>query len=78
ELVVHGWDLGVSQGTPPALTRPELAAIEDELPRFGANMYTTGLFKQPVEVPEGADRQTKLLARMGRAATVSSAEMGWG
>ena len=35
---------------------------------FGDHAYDEGVFKQPVDVPQDADRQTRLLARMGRRA----------
>jgi uncharacterized protein (TIGR03086 family) len=66
DLVVHGWDLGSSQGAPTEFTDTDMDAMEAAFVGFGDHAYDDGVFKQPVDVPEDADRQTKLLARMGR------------
>lgn len=68
DLVVHGWDLASSQGTPTTFTDADMDAMEQAFVGFGDHAYDDGVFKQPVDVPEDADRQTRLLARMGRRA----------
>jgi len=68
DLVVHGWDLGSSQGRPTTFTDADLAALEAAFDGFGEHAYDEGVFRGPVEVPADADRQTRLLARMGRRA----------
>lgn len=68
DLVVHGWDLASSQGTPTTFTDADMDAMEQAFVGFGEHAYDDGVFKQPVDAPEGADRQTQLLARMGRTA----------
>jgi uncharacterized protein (TIGR03086 family) len=68
DLVVHGWDLGSSQGAPPTFTDTDMELMEAALAGFGDHAYDDGVFKQPVDVPADADRQTRLLARMGRRA----------
>ena len=68
DLVVHGWDLGSASGRPTTFTDAEMDAMEAALVGFGEHAYDDGVFKQPVDAPEGADRQTRLLARMGRRA----------
>ena len=68
DLVVHGWDLGSSQGRPTTFTDADLAALEAAFEGFGDHAYDEGVFRRPVEVPADADRQTRLLARMGRRA----------
>jgi uncharacterized protein (TIGR03086 family) len=67
DLVVHGWDLGSSQGSPTTFTESDLDALDAAFVGFGDHAYDEGVFKQPVDVPEDADRQTRVLARMGRA-----------
>jgi len=66
DLTVHAWDLARATGGDTALD-PELAAAawryaESHLGEDGV----PGLFAAPVDVPPGADLQTRLLARFGR------------
>lgn len=68
DLVVHGWDLASAGGRPTTFTDADMDAMEKAFVGFGEHAYDDGVFKQPVDVPEDADRQTKLLARMGRRA----------
>jgi uncharacterized protein (TIGR03086 family) len=68
DLVVHGWDLGAASGRPTTFTDADMDAMDAAFVGFGEHAYDDGVFKQPVDAPEGADRQTKLLARMGRRA----------
>jgi uncharacterized protein (TIGR03086 family) len=66
DLVVHGWDLGSAGGTPTAFTDTDMDTLEAALEGFGEHAYDDGVFHQPVAVADDADRQTKILARMGR------------
>jgi len=68
DLVVHGWDLGSASGRPTTFTDADIDAMEAAFVGFGDHAYDDGVFKQPVEVPDDADRQTRILARMGRRA----------
>lgn len=68
DLVVHGWDLGVSNGRPTTFSEADIDAMEHAFEGYGDHAYDEGVFRRPVEVPEDADRQTRLLARMGRRA----------
>lgn len=68
DLVVHGWDLGSASGRPTTFSDADLDAMEAAFAGFGDHAYDEGVFRQPVDAPEGADRQTRLLARMGRRA----------
>jgi uncharacterized protein (TIGR03086 family) len=68
DLVVHGWDLGAASGRPTTFTDADMDAMDAAFVGFGEHAYDEGVFKQPVDAPEGADRQTQLLARMGRRA----------
>lgn len=68
DLVVHGWDLGSASGRPTTFTDADMDAMERAFVGFGDHAYDEGVFQQPVDAPEGADRQTQLLARMGRRA----------
>lgn len=68
DMVVHGWDVATSQGRPTTFSEADMDAMERSFDGFGEAMYTTGVFRPGVEAPAGADRQTRLLARMGRRA----------
>ena len=68
DMIVHGWDLGSSQGAPTTFTEADMAALEEAMEGYGEHAYDDGVFGRPVEVPADASRQTKLLARMGRQA----------
>lgn len=72
DLLVHGWDLGSSNGRPTAFTESDLDAIEAALEGFGDHAYDDGVFGRPVDAPHDADRQTRLLARMGRRSPVTA------
>lgn len=72
DLVVHGWDLASSQGTPTTFTESDMDKMEASFAGFGEAMYAPGVFSEELPVPDDAPRQTRLLARMGRRS--SSAE----
>ena len=67
DLVVHGWDLARAtsgdERIDPALL-PAAATLADRLPDDGV----PGLFDPPLEVPDGAPEQVRVLARCGRRA----------
>jgi uncharacterized protein (TIGR03086 family) len=66
---VHGWDLARALGRPAELD-PETAS--HLLPRMRAQeglIRASGMFAPGIEVPEGADDATQLLALLGRGAT---------
>ncbi len=66
DVVIHGWDLAKATGQSTALD-PELVeacwrVIEPQL----AGLAASGAFATGVEVPPGADLQTRVLASLGR------------
>jgi uncharacterized protein (TIGR03086 family) len=67
DLVVHGWDLARATGgderIDPALLGAA-AVLADRLPDDGL----PGLFDPPLDVPDGAPEQARVLARYGRRA----------
>lgn len=67
DLLVHRWDLARSQGLVVEFTDAELDRIVASLDAFGDQAYAPGIFGPAVDVPADADRQTRLLARTGRA-----------
>ncbi|MFC0249433.1 maleylpyruvate isomerase N-terminal domain-containing protein [Citricoccus parietis] len=68
DLIVHRWDLATSQGADHRLSDDELAEVDAAVDGYGAAAYGPGIFKDPVQVPEDADRQARVLGRTGRAA----------
>ena len=66
DVLIHGWDVASSTGQDTTLD-PELVEACFEVIEPQIDMLTgTGVFGTPVEVPEGASRQTQLLAVLGR------------
>lgn len=68
DLVVHGWDLGSANGRPTTFTDDEMDTMDTAFVGFGDHAYDEGVFQQPVDVADDADRQTRILARTGRRA----------
>jgi len=69
DLVVHRWDLASAAGLEERLDDSELSMIESAADGFGEHLYDDGVCKPAVQTPAGADRQTRVLARLGRRAT---------
>lgn len=67
DLLAHRWDLAAASGTPVAFTDDELGLLELGLDRLGPMLYDSGASKPPLDVPADASRQTRALARLGRA-----------
>jgi len=66
DLVVHRWDLARSQGRENRFDAQELALLDASVDAWGEHAYAPGIFGPALEVPGGADGQTRVLARMGR------------
>lgn len=66
DLLVHRWDLASALGVDAGLTDAELDAIEAPLPMFGDQLYSPGICQSPLDAPPDADRQARVLARLGR------------
>ncbi|WP_030855781.1 TIGR03086 family metal-binding protein [Streptomyces sp. NRRL F-4474] len=66
DCVVHTWDLcrgiGADDRLPDTLVE---FSIKEVMPYAGA-LAAGGMYAEPVEVPAGADAQTRLLAMVGR------------
>ncbi|RBY95648.1 TIGR03086 family protein [Blastococcus sp. TF02-8] len=67
DMQVHRWDVARAVGADPGLTDEELDRMEAGADSFGDTLYMDGICRPPVEVPPGADRATRALARLGRA-----------
>jgi uncharacterized protein (TIGR03086 family) len=66
DVLIHGWDVAVSTGQDTVLD-PELVEACLEVIEPQRDMLTgSGAFGTPADVPEGANRQTELLAVLGR------------
>ena len=68
DLIVHRWDLARSQGIDERFTDAEMDQVEASLESFGDRAYTPGILAGPLPVDDGASRQERLLARLGRRA----------
>ena len=67
DLVVHRWDVATAAGLDERIAQDELAFAEACADGFGESLYSEGICRPGVEVSADADRQTRLLARVGRA-----------
>ncbi len=68
DLVVHRWDLGRAVGADVTWTEAERAFVGSELEGFGEQLYAEGICKPALDPPDGADEQTRVLAKLGRRA----------
>jgi uncharacterized protein (TIGR03086 family) len=68
DMVVHRWDVARAVGADGALTDEELDRVEAGADSFGPNLYMDGICRPAVDVPGDADRDVRVLARLGRAA----------
>lgn len=68
DMVAHRWDVARATGSDEAFTDAELDQLELQLDGYGDAAYAPGVFEPALDAPPGADRQVRLLARMGRRA----------
>jgi hypothetical protein len=68
DLVVHRWDLATAAGLDERLTEAELDLVDRSADGFGEHLYAEGVCQPALTVPDGADRQERVLARLGRRA----------
>ena len=68
DMVVHRWDVARAVGADASFTDEELDRIEAGADSFGPALNMDGICRPAVEVPEHADRDVRVLARLGRAA----------
>lgn len=67
DMFVHRWDIATGAGLDDTFTDAEIAAVEAGADSFGDSLYMDGVCAPGVEVPDEADRATRLLARLGRS-----------
>jgi uncharacterized protein (TIGR03086 family) len=68
DMLVHRWDVAQAVGADAGLTEEELDRIERGADGFGDALYLDGVCRPGVEAPADADRQARVLARLGRVA----------
>lgn len=68
DMVVHRWDVARAVGAEDTLTDGELDQLEAGIASFGDAIHMERICKAGVEAPAGADRQTRVLATLGRRA----------
>ena len=67
DMLVHRWDLARAVGVDARFTDAEIDRIEAGADSFGPALYMDGVCQPAVDVPEDADRDVRILARLGRA-----------
>ncbi len=68
DMLVHRWDVARAIGADAGPTEAELDRMEAGADSFGPALYMDGVCRPAVDVPADADRATRVLARLGRAA----------
>ena len=68
DMLVHRWDLGEAVGAPVTFTDDELDRLERGIDGLGDMLYSSGACKPPLDVPDDAPRQQRVLGRLGRRA----------
>ncbi|QVQ50214.1 TIGR03086 family protein [Spiractinospora alimapuensis] len=68
DLVVHRWDLARATGGDELIVPDEIDLAWERVARFGDNVRRKDVCGEEVTPPEGADAQTRLLAKLGRQA----------
>jgi uncharacterized protein (TIGR03086 family) len=66
DVLIHGWDLAQATGQDTALDPALVSACWEVLKPQLALLQGSGMFGTPIEVPDDADPQTRLLAALGR------------
>jgi uncharacterized protein (TIGR03086 family) len=66
DLTVHGWDLARGLGTESRMPDDLARALYDAFAPQVAAWQGAGVFEPPVELPEGAAPQDRLVALLGR------------
>lgn len=66
DLVVHRWDLARAAGLDDGIDPEELERVQAQAEQFGDALRRPEAFGPPLEPPPGADRQTQVLAFLGR------------
>ena len=68
DMLVHRWDLARAAGSDTSFTDAELDRIDESAQSFGPVLYMEGICRPAVPASSDADRQTRVLATLGRRA----------
>lgn len=68
DLVAHRWDLGRAADREERFDDGELDLLERSVAGFGEHLYAEGICRPALAPPADADRQTRVLALLGRDA----------
>jgi uncharacterized protein (TIGR03086 family) len=68
DLLIHGWDLARAIGADEALDAESVDVVYEAMKPHETELKGSGVFGGMVVPPDGADRQTQLLAVFGRVA----------
>jgi uncharacterized protein (TIGR03086 family) len=66
DVLIHGWDLAVATGQDATLDPVLVDACWEAVAPHAEMLRASGMFGGDVDVPAGANRQTELLALLGR------------
>ena len=66
DVFIHGWDLAVATGQDPTLDPALVEACAEVVAPQAGMLRGSGMFGGDVDLPAGADAQTRLLAQLGR------------
>ena len=69
DLIMHRWDLGQAVGSPQMMSDDELGYVEGFVAQMALmqdKLVSAGVFAAPRSVAASADRQTAVLAALGR------------
>jgi uncharacterized protein (TIGR03086 family) len=66
DVLIHGWDLAVATGQDTSLDPTLVEACWEAVAPHAEMLRASGMFGGDVDVPDGASRQTQLLALLGR------------
>ncbi len=67
DLVVHRWDIAAAAGLDERFGDDELDLVETSAEGFGEHLYDEGVCRPALRPRVGADRQERILARLGRS-----------
>ncbi|MFJ5552715.1 TIGR03086 family metal-binding protein [Streptomyces sp. NPDC093225] len=66
DTVVHAWDLARGIGADDRLPADLVEFALKEIAPYADGLAASGAYAEPLEIPAGADAQTRLLAMVGR------------
>ena len=68
DMLVHRWDVARAAGVEATFTEVELDLIDRSSAAMGESLRMEGICGPAVEVPDDADRATRMLGHLGRVA----------